>query len=173
MPRAYTQSGQKGVYEPNEWKTPTWSGLPGSIIGPDSNGNYTVNPPSGYKITTDTSQDYCETEYHNVKHKIYIVMNNITINVTVNISISGGTSYFARVHANMSVPCDITVRILYTKINSAGGSDDLSINLTINKDAAEATKLIGKTTEIRQIILNSVTGSPATFESYTFKYSKV
>lgn len=175
MPRAYTQSGQKGVYEPNEWKTPTWSGLQGSITGPDSNGNYTVNPPTGYKITTDTSQDYCETEYHNVKHKIYMTKENTTINVIAQISISGGTAYYAWAKANISVPCDVDVKILYTRIKTGGSSDDLSINLTINKGGAESTKLnIGKTSEIRQIIVNSVTGSPATFgRVYTFNYSKV
>ena len=174
MPRAYTQSGQKGVYEPNEWKTPTWSGSTGSITGPDSNGNYTVNPPSGYRITTDTSQDYCETEYHNVKHKIYMVKETITINVIGQIAISGGTAYYAWAKSNLAVPCDVNVRILYTKIKSSGASDDLSINLTINKGGAETTKLnIGKTTEIRQIIINSVTGSPTTFGyAYAFNYSK-
>lgn len=173
MPRAYTQSGQKGVYEPNEWKTPTWSGSTGSITGPDSNGNYTVNPPSGYIITTDSSQDYCETEYHNVKHKIYITKKTITINVIAQISISGGTAYYAWAKANQSVPCDVNVKILYTSIKSSGKSDDFSINLTINKGNAEITKLnIGKTTEIRQIIINSVTGSPAAFGYVNFNYSK-
>lgn len=173
MPRAYTQSGHKGIYEPNEWKTPTWSLQGGSIIGPDSDGNYSVNPPIGYIITTDTSQEYCETEYHNVKHKIYMTRDNIIINVTGNISISGGTTYYARANANISVPCDVNVKILYTKIKN-GISDDLSVDLTINKNSAEATKLIGKTSEIGQIILNSVTGSPATFgRVYTFNYSKV
>lgn len=133
MPRAYTKSGQKGVYEPNEWKTPTWCGLPGSITGPDSNGNYTVNPPSGYRITTDTSQDYCETEYHNVKHKIYMIKGTITIKVIGQISISGGTSYYAWVKSNISVPCDVNVNILFTKIKINGTSDDFSINLTYNQ----------------------------------------
>lgn len=177
MPRAYTESGHKGVYEATEWKTPVWSSdlVKGSISGPDSNGNYSVNPPTGYKITTDSSQEYCETNYHGVKHKIYIGKENVTINVIGQISISGGTSYYAWAKANNAVPCNVDVRILYTKIKSSGGSDDLSINLTINKGNAETTKLnIGKTSEIRQIIVNSVTGSPATFERvYTFNYSKL
>lgn len=48
------------------------------------------------------------------------------------------------------------------------------ILLTIKKGNAEANKLnIGKTTEISQIIINSVTGSPATFGyTYAFNYSK-
>lgn len=131
-------------------RPPTWSGLLGSISGPDSNGNYTVNPLSGYIITTDSSQEYCETEYHNVKHKIYMVKDNIIINVTVNISISGGTSYYAQARANQSVPCNVTVNIYCTKIKN-GKSEDFSVNLTINKNNAEATKLIEKSQRLDKL----------------------
>ena len=100
-----------------------------------------------------------------------MMRDNVKINVIGNVSISGST-YFAKAHANISVPCNVTIRILYTKIEN-GMSDDLSVELTINKNSVDAIKSIGKISEIGQIILNSVTGSPETFEGvYTFMYGK-
>lgn len=183
----YTWSGDKKIYE--------------SILGPKlgvyrEGGNFGPITTDAFTLSLTPSNVMCMYEIK-VKGDDYILSENnpmdylvvryggvdklfgykkkdkkVTINVTGNISVSG-TSYYAQAHANISVPCDVTVKILYTKIKN-GMSDDLSVNLTINKNSAEATKLIGKTSDIGQIILNSVTGSPTTFGSvYTFNYSKV
>ena len=65
MPRAYTKSGSIEKYESGQWATPVWSSSnKGTITGPDSNGNYTVNAPSGY--VSGGSEISCTTKYGGV-----------------------------------------------------------------------------------------------------------
>ena len=88
MSRAYTKSGSTEKYESNEWSTPSWSNTSnkGTITGPDSNGNYTVNAPSGY--AEGTSSDYsitCTTKYGGVSKTFYFkesATNKGTITIT-------------------------------------------------------------------------------------------
>lgn len=182
----YTWSGDKKIYE--SILGPKLGVYRGDDFGPITTDAFTLSlTPSNvmcmyeikvkgdeYILSENNPTNYLVVKYGGVDKMFGFKKKEVTIiNVTGNISISGGTSYFAQAHANISVPCDVTVKILYTKIKN-GMSDDLSVNLTINKNSAEATKLIGKISDIGQIILNSVTGSPATFgDVYTFNYSKV
>ena len=183
----YTWSGDKkiyesilgpklGVYREGNFGPITSDAFTLSLMPSNEMCRYTiVVKGDDYILSENNPIDYLVVKYGGVDKMFGFKKKDkkVTINVTGNISVSGGTSYFAQAHANISVPCDVTVRILYTKIKN-GMSDDLSVNLTINKNSAEATKLIGKTSDIGRIILNSVTGSPATFGSvYTFNYSKV
>lgn len=183
----YTWSGDKKIYE--SILGPKLGVYRGDDFGPITSDAFTLSlMPSNamcmyeikvkgdeYILSENNPTDYLVVKYGGVDKMFgFKKKDKVTIiNVTGNISVSGGTSYYAYARANISVPCDVTVKILYTKIKN-GMSDDLSVNLTINKNSAEATKLIGKTSDIGRIILNSVTGSPATFgRDYTFNYSKV
>lgn len=76
MLRAYTKSGSVEKYESEQWATPVWSGsVTGTVTGPDSNGNYTVNAPTNYVVTnTDVSWNHgvtCTTNYAQVKKYFY------------------------------------------------------------------------------------------------------
>ena len=61
MPRAYTKSGSIEKYESGQWSVSWSGGATGTITGPDSNGNYTVNAPSGY--VSGGSGISCTTKY--------------------------------------------------------------------------------------------------------------
>lgn len=96
MPRAYTKSGSVEKYESEQWATPVWSGsVTGTVTGPDSNGNYTVNAPTNYVVTnTDVSWNHgvtCTTNYAQVKNiSILVQYNLIVLSILIMIQIICG-----------------------------------------------------------------------------------
>lgn len=74
--RCYTKSGSVEKYESNLWSSPTaanWSssGILGNITTPDSNGNYTVTPASGFEDSNTKTEFYCYTMYGGVRKTFY------------------------------------------------------------------------------------------------------
>ena len=93
--RCYTKSGNVEKYELN-----CFSGVFNhypinfyhNIIGPDSNGNYTVTPPEGYEDSNTSTEFGCTTDYGGIKKTFYFKKKGKTITKYV-ISIINGPSY--------------------------------------------------------------------------------
>lgn len=68
--RCYTKSGSVEKYESNLWSMES-VGVTVIITGPDSSGNYTVTPPSGYEDSNTPTELYCYTMYGGVKKTFY------------------------------------------------------------------------------------------------------
>lgn len=68
--RCYTKSGSVEKYESNLWSMES-VGVAVVITGPDSSGNYTVTPPSGYEDSNTPTKLYCTTIYGGVKKTFY------------------------------------------------------------------------------------------------------
>lgn len=66
----YTKSGSVEKYEPNLWSMDS-VGVSVIIKGPDTFGNYTVTPPSGYINSIIPTQFYCTTIYGGVRKTFY------------------------------------------------------------------------------------------------------
>ena len=133
MSRAYTKSGSTEKYESNEWSTPSWSNTSnkGTITGPDSNGNYTVNAPSGY--AEGTSSDYsvtCTTKYGGVSKTFYFkesISYYINVGTTVKNELlpSGNEKKTFIIYTSWVIPADATITvsatIQYNVIDAATG----------------------------------------------------
>ena len=102
--RCYTKSGSVEKYESNLWSLD--SSVSAIITGPDSSGNYTVTPPSGYSDSNTQTKFYCTTIYNGVKKTFYFKVDDIAINVYIevdgysyngvvafNCTVSGGSEY--------------------------------------------------------------------------------
>ena len=118
MPRAYTKSGSIEKYESGQWATPVWSssnkGVKGTITGPDSNGNYTVNAPSGY--VSGGSEISCTTKYGG-KTKVFSFKSKTLndyqpyIDFGIDTSTSAGDTRYITLWAsfNENLPRDVTI----------------------------------------------------------------
>ena len=114
--RAYSKSGSIEKYESSQWSTPTWSSssAKGTVSTPDSNGNYTVSAPSGYKESTTGGTVTCTTHYGGVAKVFYFVPNTTTpikIYFNVTLFIGAGAPY---IYAEMglssnTLPCDVLI----------------------------------------------------------------
>lgn len=74
--RCYSKSGGIEKYESNLWIDPTdrnWSSLDivGTITTPDSRGNYTVTPATGFEDSNTQTGFYCHTMYGGVRKTFY------------------------------------------------------------------------------------------------------
>ena len=119
--RCYTKSGSIEKYEPNKWSSPSagnWSslGILGTITTPDSNGNYTVTPATGFEDSNTQTEFYCYTMYGGVRK----------------------TFYFKEIHViNLSCsthipPGETTMQIMLKFNNNKYlGNDKLSVEVTI------------------------------------------
>lgn len=177
MPRAYTKSGNIEKYESNYWQSPIWNNnyVCGTISPPDSDGKYVITPNSNHKTCSSPTDLYCITKYNKVEYKVYFEKLNITITITGQASLIGGTQYKGRLHANIKVPCDVTATVKYEKYLGSGGSQDgLSFTLTIKKGNYEATtqNILGDYNSSigHSIAVKSISGSPSTYEKYNFVY---
>lgn len=68
--RCYTKSGSVEKYESNLWSMES-VGVTAVITGPDSSGNYTVIPPSGYEDSNTPTEFYYTTIYGGVRKTFY------------------------------------------------------------------------------------------------------
>ena len=68
--RCYTKSGSVEKYESNLWSMGSF-GVAVYITGPDSSGNYTVNPPEGYEDSNTQTEFGCTTNYGGIKKTFY------------------------------------------------------------------------------------------------------
>ena len=68
--RCYTKSGSIEKYESNLWGIEV-GGVPVTITGPDSSGNYTVTPQSEYEDSNTPTQFYFTTDYGGVRKTFY------------------------------------------------------------------------------------------------------
>lgn len=101
--RCYTKSGSVEKYESNLWSMGSF-GVAVDITGPDSSGNYTVNPPEGYEDSSDTTEFGCTTDYGGIKKTFYFKENGIII--TIRIYVNGYKDYAGNVVFNFDVSCD-------------------------------------------------------------------
>lgn len=177
MPRAYTKSGNIEKYESNYWQSPIWNNnyVCGNISTPDSNGKYIITPNSGYKTSSSPTNLYCITKYNNVEYKVYFEKSNITITITGQTPLIGGTQYKGRLYANIKVPCNVTATVKYKRyLGSSGYYDGLSFTLTIKEGNYEATtqNILGDYDSSigHSIAVKSISGSPSTYENYNFVY---
>lgn len=89
--RCYTKSGSVEKYESNLWSMGSF-GVAVDITGPDSNGNYTVNPPAGYEDSNTPTEFGCTTYYGGINKTFYFKKKGKPITKYV-ISIINGPSY--------------------------------------------------------------------------------
>lgn len=68
--RCYTKSGSVEKYESNLWSMDS-VGVSVIITGPDTFGNYTVTPPSGYEDSYTPTGLYCYIIYGGVRKTFY------------------------------------------------------------------------------------------------------
>ena len=68
--RCYTKSGSVEKYESNLWSMDS-VGVSVIITGPDTFGNYTITPPSGYEYSNTPTKFYCTTIYGGVRKTFY------------------------------------------------------------------------------------------------------
>ena len=120
MSRAYTKSGSTEKFESGQWTTPSWSSTSnkGTVTGPDSSGNYTVNAPSGY--IKGTSSDYsitCTTIYGGVSKTFYF-KQSITYKGTI--TITAGSAHVTGGGKKLSIGYTISVS---GSDGNSGGND--------------------------------------------------
>ena len=112
--RCYTKSGSVEKYESNLWSMES-VGVSVTITGPDSRGNYTVTPPSGYKDSNTPTEFYCTTIYGGVKKTFYFKEATNYIYLSSDIEFTGvGLKVY-----------------LYFENNEYLGNDRLSVNVEI------------------------------------------
>ena len=78
--RCYTKSGSVEKYESNLYSMGSF-GIAVDITGPDSSGNYTVNPPKGYEDSNTPTEFGCTTDYGGIKKTFYFTYTTIQITV--------------------------------------------------------------------------------------------
>ena len=107
--RAYSKSGSIQKYESSQWSTPTWSSssAKGTVSTPDSDGNYTVSAPSGYRENSNGGAVTCTTKYGGVAKMFYFVPNTTTnINIYFNITLIN--------YRSNSIPSYIKAELAFT-----------------------------------------------------------
>lgn len=123
--RCYTKSGSVEKYESNLWSMES-VGVSVTITGPDSSGNYTVTPPSGYEDSNTPTELYCYTMYGGVKKTFYFKEIIHYIYLSSGIEFSGiGLNVYLYFTNNeylgndkLSVRVEITVNNPFTLIDS-------------------------------------------------------
>lgn len=99
--RCYTKSGSVEKYESNLWSMGSF-GVAVDITGPDSSGNYTVNPPAGYEDSNTPTEFGCTTYYGGVRKTFYFKEKDTTIRIVVDHKVFG-YNYMGCVAFNCSV----------------------------------------------------------------------
>ena len=173
--RAYSKSGSIQKYESSQWSTPTWSSssAKGTVSTPDSDGNYTVSAPSGYRENSNGGAVTCTTKYGGVAKMFYFVPNTTTnINIYFNITLinyrnNSIPSYItAELQATANpLPCDIliTVSIYDTYIGSIS-------HFSIVFNTGETSRKQEKTTGIYSTgsfipVLSNALAEPSSYKS--------
>ena len=176
--RAYTKSGSVEKYESSQWSTPVWSrsSAEGTVSTPDSNGNYTVTAPSGYKENSNGGTVTCTTKYAGAVKVFYFEQAAINISIYVILfqdyygpnSTQGGGDGLKCAFTSQSgpIPCDILITV-GIKIPNGYGYESGSIiyfNYVLNKG-------ISSTTEVKKINYNKCTIYSAISEPSSYKDS--
>ena len=145
MPRAYTKSGDKEVYESDKWKSPIYTGLSSiNTISVDSNGNYNwpiifnfqkTNSSTSYYITTNYA-DITLTQYYEYK----LVDNTKTLDVYIYYNSNGSNNqgrnsgYYIQEVSYYEKTDDFMVPDNRTSLFSSGEfTEQKSTSITINK----------------------------------------
>lgn len=99
--RCYTKSGSVEKYESNLWSMDS-VGVSVIITGPDTFGNYTVTPPSGYEDSNTPTKFYCTTIYGGVRKTFYFKesIKEIIISTGVGLFTSNGIKIFLSFNNN-------------------------------------------------------------------------
>lgn len=99
--RCYTKSGSVEKYESNLWSMDS-VGVSVIITGPDTFGNYTVTPPSGYEDSNTPTKFYCTTIYGGVRKTFYFKesIKEIVISTGIRLFTSNGIKIFLRFNNN-------------------------------------------------------------------------
>ena len=86
--RCYTKSGSIEKYESNLWSMDS-VGVTVTITGPDSSGNYTVTPQSGFEDSNTPTKFYCTTNYGGIEKTFYFKEAKNYIYLSSDIQFSG------------------------------------------------------------------------------------
>ena len=176
--RAYTKSGSIQKYESSQWSTPTWSSssAKGTVSTPDSDGNYTVSAPSGYKESTTGGTVTCTTHYGGVAKVFYFTQT--VINMTFNVilfqdyygpnSTQGGGDGLKCAFTSWSgpIPCDILITVGIKIPNGYGyeSGNIIYFNYVLNKGISDIN-------EVKKINYNKCTIYSAISEPSSYKDS--
>lgn len=133
--RCYTKSGSVEKYESNLWSMDS-VGVVVIITGPDSSGNYTVTPPSGYKDSSTPTEFYCTTIYGGVKKTFYFKesIKEIVLFASVELQVKNLLLVYLRFNNNEYLGNDkLEVIVEITADNLAAFID--SVFFTIDKNS--------------------------------------
>lgn len=139
--RCYTKSGSVEKYESNLWSMES-DGVAVTITGPDSRGNYTVTPPSGYEDSNTPTEFYCTTIYGGIKKTFYFKEIIHYIYLSSGIKFSGvGLNVYLYFTNNEYLGNDkLSVRVEITANNPLVLID--SVFFTVGKDSKSPLKLV-------------------------------
>lgn len=133
--RCYAKSGSVEKYESNLWSMDS-VGVSVIITGPDTFGNYTVTPPSGYEDSNTPTGLYCYTIYGGVRKTFYFKesIKEIVIHTGVGIFIDNGIKIFLTFNNNEYLGNDkLHVAVEVTANNPLSFID--SVFFTIDKNS--------------------------------------
>ena len=117
--RCYSKSGSVEKYESNLWIDPTdrnWSSsdIVGTITTPDSRGNYTVTPATGFEDSNTQTGFYCHTMYGGVRKTFYFIKRKTRITFKLAVLSSDGVG---TIICSISGPLPTDVFITIARIN--------------------------------------------------------
>ena len=133
--RCYTKSGSVEKYESNLWSMDS-VGVSVIITGPDTFGNYTVTPPSGYEDSNTPTKFYCTTIYGGVRKTFYFKesIKEIVIHTDVGFFTDNGIKIFLTFNNNEYLGNDkLDVMVEVTANNPLALID--SVFFTIDKNS--------------------------------------
>ena len=135
--RCYTKSGSVEKYESNLWSMDS-VGVSVIITGPDTFGNYTITPPSGYEYSNTPTKFYCTTIYGGVRKTFYFKesIKEIVISTGVGLFNYNGIKIFLSFNNNEYLGNDkLDVMVEVTANNPSAFID--SVFFTIDKNSRE------------------------------------
>lgn len=141
--RCYTKSGSVEKYESNLWSMDSF-GVSVVITGPDSSGNYTVTPPSGYEDSNTPTGLYCYTMYGGVKKTFYFKesIKEIWLRAGVGGWTNTGLLIFLKFSNNEYLGNDkLSVRVEITADNPTALIDSVFFTVDKNLKSGLATEL--------------------------------
>lgn len=135
--RCYTKSGSVEKYESNLWSMDS-VGVSVIITGPDTFGNYTVTPPSGYEDSNTPTKFYCTTIYGGVRKTFYFKesIKEIVISTGVGLFTSNGIKIFLSFNNNEYLGNDKLVVMVVVTANNPNSLID-SVTFTVDKNSRE------------------------------------
>lgn len=155
--RCYTKSGSVEKYESNLYNM--WSfGVSAIISGPDSSGNYTVDPPAGYEDSNTQTEFGFTTDYGGVRKTFYFkesikeiwLYAGITTTNTgllvflqfINNEYLGNDKLMVRVKITVNNPTTLINHVFFTVDKNSQPPLQTKISLTLNYDRIYSAEIV-------------------------------